>query len=58
MPRNITNGEFRLDYNQEDRVDEDYKLLKQPANHSIDSLRHDDNNIPINYFIESKFTLN
>lgn len=40
MPKNITNGEFVLDYNEEDKVDERFKLMRAPNSDSLDFLRH------------------
>lgn len=40
MPKNITNGEFIVNYNEEDKVDENYKFLRAPNNDSIDILKN------------------
>ena len=53
MPRNITNGEFVLNYNEEDRVDPHYKFQRVPTNEFMDSLRAENNKIKTNYYIES-----
>ena len=53
MPKNITNGEFVVDYNQEDKVDENFKLIRAPANDSLEALRGDSLKIPNNFYIES-----
>jgi hypothetical protein len=53
MPKNITNGEFVLDYNEEDRVDERFKFIRAPNNDSLESLRHDNLKTPNSYYIES-----
>lgn len=55
MPKNITNGEFVLDYHQDDRApDEHFKLIRAPNNDSLDYLKHDNQKIQNNYYIESK----
>ena len=53
MPRNITNGEFELPYNEEDRVEPNAKFQRAPGYDSLDYLRHDNKKIRTNYFIES-----
>ena len=54
MPRNITNGEFTLNYNEEDRVDNNYKFQRVPGYDSLDSLRVDNKKTKTNFYIESK----
>jgi hypothetical protein len=53
MPKNITNGEFVLDYNQEDRVDDRFKFIRCPNNDSLDLLRHEPQKTLNNFYIES-----
>lgn len=53
MPKNITNGEFVVDYNQEDKVDENFKLIRAPTNDSLEALRGDSIKMPNQFFIES-----
>jgi hypothetical protein len=57
MPKNITNGEFVVDYNQEDKVDENFKLVRAPTNDSLEALRGDSLKIPNNFYIESIQTI-
>lgn len=40
MPKNITNGEFIINYNEEDKVDEHYKFLRAPNTDSFDILKN------------------
>lgn len=54
MPKNITNGEFIINYNEEDKVDENYKFIRAPTNDSIDILKNDKQKISTNYYIESR----
>ena len=40
MPKNITNGEFIINYNEEDRVDDGYKFMRAPNTDSIELLKN------------------
>ena len=39
MTKNITNGEFDLDIDADDRVNDNYKFLRVPGGDVYDSLR-------------------
>lgn len=51
--KNITNGEFDLDIDGDDRVNENYKFIKAPGGDVFDTLRRANPNIETNYYIES-----
>jgi hypothetical protein len=53
MPKNITNGEFIVNYNEEDRVDENFKFMRAPNTDSLEILRNENIKSTTNYYIES-----
>jgi hypothetical protein len=57
MPKNITNGEFIVNYNEEDRVDENFKFMRAPNTDSLEILRNENVKADTNYYIESNITL-
>ena len=57
MPKNITNGEFIVNYNEEDRVDENFKFMRAPNTDSLEILRNENVKADTNYYIESNNTL-
>ena len=57
MPKNITNGEFIVNYNEEDRVDENFKFMRAPNTDSLEILRNENIKTSTNYYIESNITL-
>lgn len=54
MNKNITNGEIDLDFDQEDRVSENFKFLRVPEGDIYDVVRKKDPNTQTNFYIESK----
>jgi hypothetical protein len=40
MPKNITNGEFIINYNEEDRVEDSYKFMRAPNTDSLELLKN------------------
>lgn len=40
MPKNITNGEFIINYNEEDRVEDNYKFMRAPNTDSLELLKN------------------
>ncbi len=53
MPKNITNGEFIVNYNEEDRVDENFKFMRAPNTDSLEILRNENVKASTNFYIES-----
>lgn len=49
--KNITNGEIDLNYDNEDKVNEDYKFVRSTKYDSFDDLKRQDPNTPISYYI-------
>ena len=45
MTKNITNGEFDLDIEADDRVKENYKFMRVPGGDAFDILRRHNPNI-------------
>lgn len=51
--KNITNGQFDLDIDLEDRVNENLKFIRVPGGDIYDTVRRKDPNTHTNYYIES-----
>ena len=51
--KNITNGEFDLDIDADDRVNENHKFMRVPGGDAFDQLRRVNPNIDTTYHIES-----
>lgn len=55
MTKNITNGEFDLDVDADDRVNENFKFMRIPGGDAYDQLRRYNPNIDTTYHIESNY---
>jgi hypothetical protein len=49
--KNITNGEFELDVDADDRVNENFKFMRVPGGDIYDIVRKKDPTVLTNYYI-------